>query len=123
MRRIALQEVRIVTQIHPSSFPGAPRLSNSHTRDDEIREIGPVAELSGIAAEADPLGEGGRRPIEHEELVPAGRRDEVVGRRGDRAHVTFAGELGEQGARTHRVPVRRRYRCAGPSVHGGLKRE
>ena len=62
----------------------------SHSRRVEVGEVGPVAQASGVPANADPRGVRGRRSIEDEELVPVRRRDMRVRGRGDGAHVTSA---------------------------------
>jgi hypothetical protein len=46
-----------------------------------------------------------RRPVEQEELEPAGGADFVVGRRSDGAGVAAAGKCREDRALAHAVPV------------------
>ena len=83
------------------------------TREGEVGERGPVAQPRGVTADAHPLGERRRWPVEHEQLVPARRRDLRVWRRGDRAGVQDACELREDRAAAHRVAVGRGRGCSG----------
>ena len=77
----------------------------AHTREREVGEVGPVPELAGIAADADPVRVRGRRAVEDEELVPARRGDERVRGGGDGAARTRALEGWEESAGAHGVTV------------------
>ena len=85
---------------------GPSSASCSEGADAGAREVGegrPVTELTGIAADADPVRVRGRRAVEDEDLVPARRGDERVRGRDDRARRSRARELGEERAHVHRV--------------------
>ena len=82
-----------------------------HAGDGEVGEVWPVADLRGVAADADPLGVRGRGAVEDEHLEPPGRGHLVVRRGRDGARVAVAGELGEERAGVHGVAVRRGRRC------------
>ena len=75
----------------------------TYSRNSEVREVRPVAELRGIAADADPVRVRGRRAVKDEDLVPAWRRDERVRGRDHRARRARARELGEERTHVHRV--------------------
>lgn len=77
----------------------------------EVREVGPVANLRGIATDANPLGVGGCGAVEDEHLEPTGRRDFVVGRSNDGTRIAVAGELGEESTSVHGVAVSGRRSC------------
>ena len=89
----------LLTTMHPCIY----LLQRPDARAREVGKVGPVAELSGITTDADPVGVRGRRTVKDPKLVPARGRDERVGRRGDRARVTIARELGEDRAHAHGV--------------------
>lgn len=78
----------------------------SHAREGKIGEVGPVAQLGGVAADANIGSIGGSGAIEDEELEPACRADLVVWWRSDGAGVAGAGKGREEGSLTHAVAVR-----------------
>jgi hypothetical protein len=86
-------------------FSWAP---SSDARRVEAGSIRPVAKLRGITANANKHAVGRRRPIQNEQLVPPGRRDLRIRRRGDRADGASAQKLGEDDAAAHSVAM-----CAG----------
>ena len=93
----------------------------AHTWEREVREVGPVPELAGIAADADPVRVRGRRAVEDEDLPPAGRADKGVRGRDDSASVAVAAEFGEQCAHAHRVAVLEQRRSE--SIYAGNTQE
>jgi len=65
----------------------------------------PVAELSRVTPDADPLGVRRRGTIKDEQHEPTGRADVHIGRRFDGTVVARTGHLGEEDTSSHQVTV------------------
>jgi hypothetical protein len=85
------------------SFRGA---ASSHAWRVEPRQLRPVPKLTGVAADPHPGRVRRHRPVQDEELEPAGWAHTNVRRRGDRAAAAGARELREDGAAAHNRTVR-----------------
>jgi hypothetical protein len=109
--RTILRETAQTKTNDEKSRPLCSRLPGLHSREGEVRERRPISELSGVAADADPLGVRRGRTVEDPKLMPSRRRDVRVRRGGNCAGVTRARELGEDSAHAHGVTVRRGRRC------------
>ena len=112
-KRIQEEDIESMLSAHYEILCGLGKIGGdgTHSRDSKVREVRPVAQAAGVATEADPVGEGWSGPIEDEYLVPTGRGDVGVRRRGDGASRALASELGENRTCTHSVTVGRRRRC------------